>query len=64
MPDWRDITIEDAQCCCCQQGHVRCAVFRSGDFEDHAPVCYDCLTAVRLMLRDARPMQTDELAGG
>ena len=51
MADWRDIEIHDqAQCCCCSHGHIRCAVFLSGDFADEAPVCHDCLTAVQRAL--------------
>ena len=60
---WRNIEIQESvQCCCCHRGSVRCVVFRSGDFEDHAPVCYECLTAVRLALRDTgTPAPTDEV---
>lgn len=62
MPDWRDILIREAQCCCCWQPQVRCAILVPMEGSIMAPVCYECLTAVRLALRDVlTPAQTDEI---
>ena len=65
MPSWRDIEFYDAQCCCCWQPQVRCALFIPIQDIIMGPVCYicyECLTAVQLALRDAlTPAKTDEI---